>query len=703
METAREQRDWATNVTVLSGDIDGNDITDPNSVVTDTANITGTNSYHVVTSSGVTETAVLDGFTITAGQANGVSPHDDGGGMYNMGSNPTLTNVIFSGNLADYDGGGMSNKSGSPTLTDVTFSGNSANRYGGGMFNLNGSGLTMTNVTFSSNSAYSGGGMFNSSSSPTLTDVAFNSNSADHVGGGMHNNGYSSPTLTSVTFSSNSADSGGGICNDGYSSPTLTDVTFSGNSANAGGGMYNSDSNPTLTNVTFSGNSANNSSGGMFNLSSNPTLTNVIFDSNSTNGQGGGMHNHSSSPVLTNVTFSGNTASQYGGGMLNESSSPGLTNITFSGNTANWDGGGISNRWSSSPILTNVTFSGNSANNQGGGMSNSDNSNPALSNVILWGNTAPNGASIWNDSSTPQISYGDIQDCGGSGSWDSACGVDGGGNIEADPLFVDAANGNLRLQDSSPAINAGNNAALPPGVLTDLDGNPRFVRVVVDLGAYENQTLQCPAGGVLYVDKDATGLETGESWNNAFVTLRDALYVTESCEIWVAAGTYKPTTGTDRTATFQLKDGVGVYGGFVGTETLLSQRDPATNITILSGDLNGDDNSNVQWDEPTRADNSSNVVIGATGATLDGFTITAGNANGTDNKYYGGGMYNMSSNTTLANITFGNNSAKYYGGGMYIENSSPMLTNVNFSGNDAANSGGGVYNHTSNTEVDKTL
>ncbi len=96
------ERDPETYITVLSGDIDHEtqpDITDPNGVVTTTANIMGANAYHVVSSNGVDETTVLDGFAITAGQANGSSPDYAGGGMYNVGaSNPTLTNVIFSGN-----------------------------------------------------------------------------------------------------------------------------------------------------------------------------------------------------------------------------------------------------------------------------------------------------------------------------------------------------------------------------------------------------------------------------------------------------------------------------------------------------------------------------------------------------------------------------------------------------------------------------
>jgi len=107
-ETSLDQRDWQAHVTVLSGDISRDDITDPNGVVTDTTHIVGDNSYRVIVTGNLTDTAVLDGFTITGGQANGTDPNDCGGGMYNDASSPTLRNVVFSGNAANA-GGGMCN------------------------------------------------------------------------------------------------------------------------------------------------------------------------------------------------------------------------------------------------------------------------------------------------------------------------------------------------------------------------------------------------------------------------------------------------------------------------------------------------------------------------------------------------------------------------------------------------------------------
>src|SRR5687768_12772624 len=189
----------------------------------------------------------------------------------------------------------------------------------------------------------------------------------------------------------------------------------------------------------------------------------------------------------------------------------------------------------------------------------------------------------------------------------------------------------------------------------------------------------------------------GADWGNpcdfkyALTTLASA-----GDELWVKEGTYKP--GNDRNLTFSLKDSVSIYGGFAGTETSREQRDPAMNISILSGDLNGNDNSNIADDEPTRAENSLHVVsssgIGNT-AILDGFTITSGNANldyGTHTAR-GAGMWNGSGSPTLANIIFSGNSSLELGGGIFNQNNShPTLTNVTFI-NNSSEGGGGLANH----------
>lgn len=165
----------------------------------------------------------------------------------------------------------------------------------------------------------------------------------------------------------------------------------------------------------------------------------------------------------------------------------------------------MGNHRDSSPTLITVTFSGNSALDFGGGMVNRINSSPTLTNCILWGNAADQGPQIYNtDASTPTTSYSEIEGSGGSGvSWDADLGTDGGNNIDANPLFVDpvpAVNapttaGNYRLGPCSPAVDAGNNNDVPPGVTIDLDGNPRRVdgtgdgNEVVDMGAYESHQI----------------------------------------------------------------------------------------------------------------------------------------------------------------------------------------------------------------------
>ena len=94
---------------------------------------------------------------------------------------------------------------------------------------------------------------------------------------------------------------------------------------------------------------------------------------------------------------------------------------------------------------------------------------------------------------------------------------------------------------------------------------------------------------IIYVNDNAAGANNGSSWVNAFTKLQDALFVAVSGDqIWVAAGIYYPDDGvTDnsRFIAFSLRTGIAIYGGFVGTETLLTQRNFAVNLTTLSGDI----------------------------------------------------------------------------------------------------------------------
>lgn len=199
----------------------------------------------------------------------------------------------------------------------------------------------------------------------------------------------------------------------------------------------------------------------------------------------------------------------------------------------------------------------------------------------------------------------------------------------------------------------------------------------------------------IYVDADATGANDGSSWPNAYTTLQPALdEATAGDEIWVAAGTYKPTNQWDpidpRTATFQLKNEVALYGGFDPTvgDVGFGDRDWAANVTTLSGNLGS---PNI------RTDNSYNVfyhpaalALDAT-AVLDGFVIADGYAHSQGHQR-GGGMYNEDSSPTIRNCTFNDNSAGYGGGMANYDSSSPSVTDCVFLKNES-DFGGGMANY----------
>ena len=227
-----------------------------------------------------------------------------------------------------------------------------------------------------------------------------------------------------------------------------------------------------------------------------------------------------------------------------------------------------------------------------------------------------------------------------------------------------------------------------------------------------------------YVDGAAGGANIGVSWTDAFTDLQSALTDAACTEVWVAQGVYKPVvpvdtgsvTPSEQAVSLDIGPGVAVYGGFAGGETSLAARDPVAHATILSGDLDDNDDSNNadgNFIDETSADivgsNSRHVVVlnGTAGTSittstvLDGFTVTGGdNTNNTD----GGGALWCRGNgaghacsPTLARLVFSGNRANYggavalagYSGGA----SSPTLTNVTFSGNSAVTFGGAMFNY----------
>lgn len=198
--------------------------------------------------------------------------------------------------------------------------------------------------------------------------------------------------------------------------------------------------------------------------------------------------------------------------------------------------------------------------------------------------------------------------------------------------------------------------------------------------------------GTRFVDAGlATGANDGSTWADAHQGadgLQAALALAISGdEIWVADGTYKPTATLTRTIAFDMKTGVAILGGFAGGETLASQADPATNVTILSGDLAGDDGSSVF------SDNSVHIVRGAAAtatAVLDGFTIEGGNANlgGADQDRGGGLLFVGSSHGTVRRCVVKNNVCTFGGGAGYIRGSSPTFVDCTFENNFGASFGG---------------
>jgi hypothetical protein len=449
-ESMPGERDIEANPTVLSGEITQNgDLSD--------------NSYHVVMLDQISQNTVIDGFTVTLGNAEGTDV-DRGGGIKiygkNSASNPILKNCIIKNNEGGY-GGGMfvngRNGQSNPTIENCTFTNNTATSDAGAIYFY---------------------GIEGGEASPVITNCTFKNNSAGGVAGAVNfrgENGESSPTITNSSFVNNEATGNGGALyisnkNNGYSASVFTNVDFLNNYSEANGGVIYEDVDNTGSGTV--------------------QYSNCIFSGNEAGVDGGVIRRY----AADNANYEG-----------------AYINCLFTGNYAGDDAGVfyeiVEDGSTTKDSLINCTFTGNRAYDEMGVAyikGDGATADVYFSNSILWSNEEPNRQDV-RPHLNGQAFYENciIGNSGGSSNWNSDFGTDNGNNLDTVPQFVSpvdpanapTTNGDFRLNtglpEKSPAVDAGLNGVNP--LDKDLADKQRVIYGTIDMGVYEHKDTIAPA------------------------------------------------------------------------------------------------------------------------------------------------------------------------------------------------------------------
>ncbi len=421
LETTRAERNFETNVTTISGDIG-------------VAGNVADNVYHLFyhpASIAIDNTAILDGVVISKGNANasGTGAHSKGAGIYNEAGSPHISNVVFEYNRAVYGGAIYNNIAPDVIIEHSTFIANYSSTKGGAIHNYHSTGEISfssfeANIGVPGNSV--GAAMFNESSDMLISDSEFK----DH-----------------------------GIVSD-Y--------------AVMGGAILDSTGKLEIIRSSFENNHASASGGAVFGNGSDLTVDSCTFTSNWCAYDGGAIYAQgaTNTVVIKDSTFTGNytTANSNGGGAIKlyGLETADISGSVFAKNTTKGGGGGISVDHSQDINISYSTFYANkrlaaslgSTTSGMGGAILVNSSNVDVSNNIFWANLAyspekGNDLYIYNDTypppqilSTVNIENNNIQLLSGIGN-------DIGGNMEVDPLFIDAVGGDYNLNSESLCIDMG--------------------------------------------------------------------------------------------------------------------------------------------------------------------------------------------------------------------------------------------------------
>ncbi|MDM8521772.1 DUF1565 domain-containing protein [Desulfococcaceae bacterium HSG8] len=459
---------------------------------------------------------------------------------------------------------------------------------------------------------------------------------------------------------------GGGMLNV-HAATVTRNCTFRNNSASKGGAVYN------MVTKTWNPGSAPE-------INASPYFENCVFDSNSASGRGGAVNSDFfTSPTYLNCQFLNNHCDSKGGAVYNDMGCPSyFVNVLFAGNTAE-RGAAVVADGSASHRMAYCTFVGNTADDLGAALYQGTYMGDDMqSGQTFRGNEVHlyNSLLVGNSSESSSNSVSNWHDDSATYDTDSVIETEDGTYTVTD--YLDAATYASKNADYGWQPDRVTGAAAWIATFDD-DANSAFVTYSYDTSA------SAGSAGTVYVNDDAADGGDGSSWGSAYNDLQDALAAAPSgSQIWVAAGTYKPTDGTDREAAFVMKAGVEIYGGFDGAaDNALNDRDPTANVTILSGDIGVANDT---------ADNSYHVLFGASDATVDGFTIRDGRAEGKFFNSRGGGLLCYDGNSpTVSNCTFTDNYATEGGAIAAYYNSAPTVTDCTIDSNSAERAGGILF------------
>ena len=461
-------RDYETNATILSG------------------NLGSENVYHVFrhVSIGLNSTAVLDGFTISEGLADGSGSDNKGGGMLNSGSSaangssPAIRNSVFKDNTATEGGALYNSRYCNPMVSGTAFLTNTASEKGGAVLNVR--------------------------NAPVFSYCKFEENNVTSVGvndgGGAIYNSTSvateGPTISYCFFYANSVSStskGGAVFS--YLNPgkiNISHCTFNNNTAQYGGALFHN-----------SGSDINRDA-------SNVQINNSTFEENNAM-YGGAIFSDRHNTIVTSCKIRGNEASQQSGGFYSRIAFSKLINTLITGNKSGKHGGGVYFN-AENPEIINSTITGNYSGERGGGISTIGSSVLSFKNSILYGNSSAEGAQLWIcETCAANIDYSLFGNASGDVYITPGGIVNATNSMNSDPEFLNPFDpptntntpnilGNYYIDRfSSPAIDAGLNSHVPAGIAEDLTGTSRIMdgngdtNPIVDLGPYEFDPNGCYA------------------------------------------------------------------------------------------------------------------------------------------------------------------------------------------------------------------